>query len=91
MASRPGLIRRFFGFLWSSIGFLRNLVLNLVFLAVVVALAVAWFSDSRPTTFEFGCPSTSTKKRYSQSATFEGRDSNLVMDTPRVAKGVSIS
>jgi protease-4 len=49
MASRPGLIRRFFGFLWSTIGFLRNLVLNLVFLAVAVALAVVWFSDSRPT------------------------------------------
>lgn len=49
MASRPGLFRRFFGFLWSTVGFLRNLVLNLLFLAVVIALAVVWFSDSRPT------------------------------------------
>ena len=36
-------------------------------------------------------PSMSTKKRYSQSATLEGRDSNLVIETPRVANGVSIS
>src|SRR6185369_8310484 len=36
-------------------------------------------------------PSMSTKKRYSHSATRDGRDSNLVIDTPRVAKGVSIS
>lgn len=49
MASRPGLIRRFFGFLWNAIGFLRTLVLNLLFLAIVAALAAAWFYDGRPT------------------------------------------
>ncbi len=48
MAERRGLIRRFFGFLWNTLGFLRNLVLNLLFLAIVGALAVAWLSDSRP-------------------------------------------
>jgi protease-4 len=48
MASRPGLIRRFFGFIWRLIGFFRTLVLNLLFLAVVAALVAAWFHEGRP-------------------------------------------
>ena len=52
MASRPGLIRRFFGFLWSAISFLRGLALNLLFLAIVVAIAAAWLYDERPKLLE---------------------------------------
>ena len=48
MASRPGLIRRFFGFLWRAVGFLRNLALNLLFLAIVAAVAAAWLHEGRP-------------------------------------------
>jgi protease-4 len=48
MASRPGLIRRFFGFLWNAVGFLRNLVLNLLFLAIVAAVVAAWLYEARP-------------------------------------------
>ena len=48
MASRPGLIRRFFGFIWKSIGFFRTLALNLLFLAVVAAVVAAWWQDGRP-------------------------------------------
>jgi protease-4 len=49
MASRPGLIRRFFGFIWRAIGFFRNLVLNLVFLAIVAAIIAAWLHEGAPT------------------------------------------
>jgi protease-4 len=49
MASRPGLIRRFFGFIWSAIGFVRTLVLNLLFVAIIVAIAAAWLHEERPT------------------------------------------
>jgi protease-4 len=49
MASRPGLIRRFFGLLWRAVGFLRNLVLNLLFLAIAAAVFFAWWHDGRPT------------------------------------------
>jgi protease-4 len=49
MASRPGLIRRFFRFIWSAIGFFRTLALNLLFLAVVAAVAFAWLREGRPT------------------------------------------
>jgi protease-4 len=52
MASRPGLIRRFFGFLWSAIGFLRGLALNLLFLAIVVAIAAAWLYEESPKLLE---------------------------------------
>ena len=52
MASRPGLIRRFFGFLWSAISFLRGLAMNLLFLAIVVAIAAAWLYDERPKLLE---------------------------------------
>ena len=48
MASRPGLIRRFFGFFWRTIGFLRTLVLNLLFVAIVAALVAAWFYEAAP-------------------------------------------
>ena len=48
MASRPGLIRRFFGFIWKSIGFFRTLALNLLFLAVVAAVVAAWWQEGRP-------------------------------------------
>ena len=48
MASRPGLIRRFFGFIWNAIGFFRSLVLNLLFLAIVAAVAAAWLYEERP-------------------------------------------
>jgi protease-4 len=49
MASRPGLIRRFFGFIWNAVGFLRNLVLNLLFVAIVAAIIAAWLYEGRPT------------------------------------------
>jgi len=48
MAARPGLIRRFFGFIWNTISFFRILVLNLLFLAIVVAIAAAWLYEERP-------------------------------------------
>ena len=48
MASRPGLIRRFFGFIWNTIGFFRNLALNLLFLAIVAAVVAAWWHEGRP-------------------------------------------
>lgn len=48
MAARPGPIRRFFGFLWSSLDFLRRLVLNLLFLAVIALLVAAWLIDAKP-------------------------------------------
>ena len=49
MASRPGLIRRFFGFIWGAISFFRTLVLNLLFLAIVIAIVAAWLYEERPT------------------------------------------
>jgi len=48
MASRPGIVRRFFGGLWWLLDFSRRLVLNLLFLALLVLLAVAWWVGSRP-------------------------------------------
>ena len=48
MASRPGLIRRFFAFIWNTIGFLRSLALNLLFLAVVAIVVAAWWHEGRP-------------------------------------------
>ena len=49
---RPGLIRRFFGFLWKALDLSRRLVLNLIFLALVVVVAAAWLHDGRPTLAE---------------------------------------
>jgi protease-4 len=43
MASQPGIVRRFFGGLWWLLDFSRRLVLNLLFLALVVVLATAWW------------------------------------------------
>ena len=48
MASRPGLIRRFFSFIWNAISFLRSLALNLLFLAIVAAVVAAWLYEERP-------------------------------------------
>jgi protease-4 len=48
MASRPGLIRRFFAFLWNTIGFLRTLTFNLLFLAIAAAVIAAWLLEERP-------------------------------------------
>lgn len=47
MASRPGLLRRFFGGLWWLIDFLRRLVFNLLFLLLVAVLAIGWFLGGR--------------------------------------------
>lgn len=43
MASRPGIVRRFFGGLWWLLDFSRRLVLNLLFLALIVLLATVWW------------------------------------------------
>jgi protease-4 len=48
MPARPGLLRRFFGALWSAVDFLRRLVLNLIFLIIIAALLVAWLGSDRP-------------------------------------------
>jgi protease-4 len=47
MASRPGIIRRAFGALWWLLDGTRRLVFNLLFLALLVFLAVAWFAGDR--------------------------------------------
>ncbi|MBN8727106.1 MAG: signal peptide peptidase SppA [Xanthomonadales bacterium] len=48
MASKsPGVVRRFFRGLWDALNFTRMLVFNILFVAVLVALIVA-FSSSRP-------------------------------------------
>jgi protease-4 len=44
MASRPGIIRRFFGGLWWLLDGTRRLVFNLLFLALLVLIAVAWWA-----------------------------------------------
>lgn len=51
-ARRPGPIGRFFGFIWGTVDFLRRLVLNLLFLAIVAALVVVWLSGERPRVLE---------------------------------------
>ena len=47
MASRPGIIRRTFGGLWWLLNATRQLVFNLLFLALLVVLAVVWFGGER--------------------------------------------
>lgn len=47
MASRPGIIRRTFGALWWLLDGTRRLVFNLLFLALLVFVAVAWFAGDR--------------------------------------------
>lgn len=48
MAARPGFIRRFFGGLWSALNFTRQLIFNLLFLAIVAVLLLAWFAGDGP-------------------------------------------
>jgi protease-4 len=43
MASRPGIVRRFFGGLWWLLDFSRRLVVNLLFLALIVLLVTFWW------------------------------------------------
>lgn len=45
MAARPGLLRRFFGFLWSVVDSTRRLVMNLLFLLLLAAVLWWWFAD----------------------------------------------
>jgi protease-4 len=45
MAARPGLLRRFFGFLWSLVDGTRRLVMNLLFLLIAAAVVWWWFAD----------------------------------------------
>jgi len=47
-SDRPGLLRRFFGFLWALIDGTRRALLNLIFLAIVAILIVVWLADTRP-------------------------------------------
>jgi protease-4 len=46
--ARPGLIRRFFGFLWRALDFSRRLVLNLIFLLIIAIVLIAWFGSDGP-------------------------------------------
>lgn len=48
MPARPGFLRRFFGGLWWLLDFTRRLVLNVLFLAIVAVLLIAWFSSDKP-------------------------------------------
>lgn len=48
MADRPGFIRRFFGGLWGALNFTRQLFLNLLFLAIIAVLLLAWFTGDGP-------------------------------------------
>lgn len=50
MTSRPGLIRRSFGAFWRLLDGTRRLVFNLLFLALLLLVAAAWWAGShRPT------------------------------------------
>lgn len=48
MAERPGLIRRFFAGLWRVLNFTRQLVFNLLFLAIIGVLVLIWFASDGP-------------------------------------------
>ena len=48
MPERPGFFRRFFLGLWRLLDFSRRLVLNVLFLAIVGVMLVAWFSSDSP-------------------------------------------
>ena len=48
MPERPGFFRRFLLGLWRLLDFSRRLVLNVLFLAIVVVLLIAWFSSDKP-------------------------------------------
>jgi len=45
---RPGLLRRFGGFLWRALNGLRRLVFNLLFLAVLILIAIGLVSEEAP-------------------------------------------
>ena len=49
MAARPGMFRRFFGGLWRALNFMRMLIFNLLFLAIIALLVVAWLASDGPT------------------------------------------
>jgi protease-4 len=48
MPERPGFFRRFLSGLWWLLDFTRRLVVNVLFLAIVVVLLIAWFSSDTP-------------------------------------------
>jgi protease-4 len=48
MPERPGLLRRFFGGLWWLLDFTRRLFVNVLFLAFVIVLLIAWFASDKP-------------------------------------------
>src|SRR5829696_6733298 len=48
MAERPGLIRRFFAGLWRALNFTRQLVFNLLFLALIGVLVLVWMASDGP-------------------------------------------
>jgi protease-4 len=48
MPERPGFFRRFLSGLWRLLDFTRRLVVNVLFLAIVVVLLIAWFSSDTP-------------------------------------------
>lgn len=48
MPERPGLLRRFLLGVWRLLDFSRRLVLNILFLAIVTALLIVWFSSDAP-------------------------------------------
>ncbi len=52
MPDRPGFLRRFFVGIWRLLDFSRRLVLNVLFVAVVAVLLIAWFSSDRPRPLE---------------------------------------
>ena len=47
-SDQPGLLRRLLGWLWAVIDFARRLVVNLIFLAIVVAVVVLWLAETKP-------------------------------------------
>jgi len=47
-SDRPGLLRRFFGFLWALVDGTRRVVLNLIFLALIAIVLIAWLAETRP-------------------------------------------
>lgn len=47
-SGRPGVLRRFFGFLWVLVDGTRRLVFNLLFLALIAVLLFAWLGETRP-------------------------------------------
>lgn len=47
MASQPGIIRRIFGTIWWLLDGTRRLVFNLLFLALLIVVVMAWTAGSR--------------------------------------------